>query len=85
MFICRNAKGVLVRERLGTPGLESGSAIRNNIHPNNKQKAEIANKNTRKITCQYGQPECERCFEAYVMIFTRRGGHFPPRSFQNIA
>ena len=25
-------------------------------HPNNKQKPEIANKNTGKITCQYGQP-----------------------------
>jgi len=27
-------KGCIARERLGTPGLESGSA-RNNIHPNN--------------------------------------------------
>jgi len=35
--------------------LESDSA-RNNIHSNNKQKPEITNKNTRKITCQYGQP-----------------------------
>jgi len=36
--------------------LESESA-RNNIHPNNKQKPEITNKNTGKITCQYGQPD----------------------------
>jgi len=35
--------------------LESDSA-RNNIHPNNRQKPEITNKNTRKITCQYNQP-----------------------------
>jgi len=35
--------------------LESDSA-RNNIHPNNKQKPEITNKNNGKITCQYGQP-----------------------------
>jgi len=28
----------------------------NSIHPNNKQKPEITNENTRKITCQYGQP-----------------------------
>jgi len=35
--------------------LESDSA-RNNIHPNNKQKPEITNKNTAKRTCQYGQP-----------------------------
>ena len=40
--------------RLGTPRLESDSA-RNNIHPNNKQKPKITNKNTGKITCQYGQ------------------------------
>jgi len=38
-------KGYLVRERLGTPGLESYSA-KNNIHPNNKQKPKITNKNT---------------------------------------
>jgi len=36
--------------------LESDSA-RNSIHPNIKHKPEIANKNTRKITCQYGQPD----------------------------
>jgi len=36
--------------------LESESA-RNNIHPNNKQKPEITNKNTGKITCQYGQQD----------------------------
>jgi len=36
--------------------LESDSA-RNNIHPNNKQKPEIANKNTGIKTCQYGQPD----------------------------
>jgi len=35
--------------------LESASS-RNNIHPNNKQKSEITNENTRKTTCQYGQP-----------------------------
>jgi len=35
--------------------LKSDSAS-NNIHPNNKQKPEITNKNTRKITCQYSQP-----------------------------
>jgi len=35
--------------------LESDSA-RNNIHPNNKQKPEITNKNTGKIICQYNQP-----------------------------
>jgi len=28
---------------------------KNNIHPNNKQKPKIANKNTGKIACQYGQ------------------------------
>ena len=41
--------------RLPTPGLESDSA-RSNIHPNNKQLPEIANKNTGKIRCQYGRP-----------------------------
>jgi len=35
--------------------LESDSA-RNNIHPNNKLKPEIANKNTGKITCRDSQP-----------------------------
>jgi len=35
--------------------LKSDSA-RNNIHPNNKQKLEITNKNTGKRICQYGQP-----------------------------
>jgi len=35
--------------------LKSDSAS-NNIHPNNKLKPEITNKNTRKITCQYSQP-----------------------------
>jgi len=35
--------------------LESDLA-RNNIHPNNKQKPEIIDKNTGKITYQYGQP-----------------------------
>ena len=34
--------------------LESDS-VRNNIHLNSKQKPEITNKNTGKITCQYGQ------------------------------
>jgi len=48
-------KGYLVRERLGTPGLESDSA-KNNIHPNNKQKPKITNKNTGKRTSQCGQP-----------------------------
>jgi len=28
---------------------------KNNIHPNNKQKPKITNKNTGKITYQYGQ------------------------------
>jgi len=32
--------------------LESDLA-RNNIHPNNKQKPEITNKHTGKITCQW--------------------------------
>jgi len=41
--------------RLGTPGLESDSA-RNNMQLDNKQKPKITNKNTGKITCQYGQP-----------------------------
>jgi len=41
--------------RLPNPGLESEST-RNNIHLNNKQKQEISNKNTRKITCKYGHP-----------------------------
>jgi len=36
--------------------LESDSA-RNNIHPNNKQKPEITNRNTGIKTCQYGQPD----------------------------
>jgi len=35
--------------------LETDSA-RNNIHLSNKQKPEITNENTRKITCQCGQP-----------------------------
>jgi len=35
--------------------LGSDSA-RNDIHPNNKQKPQIANKNTGKIICQYAQP-----------------------------
>jgi len=35
--------------------LENDSAG-NNIHPNNKQKPEITNKNIGKRTCQYGQP-----------------------------
>jgi len=26
------------------------------LHPSNKQKPEITNKNTGKITCQYDQP-----------------------------
>jgi len=44
---------------------------RNNINSKNKQKPEITNKNTGKMTCQYGQPaKCERCFETYVVIFT---------------
>ena len=34
--------------------LKSDSAT-NNIHPNNRQKPEITNKNTGKITCKYGQ------------------------------
>ena len=34
--------------------LESDSA-RNSVHPNNKEKPEIANQNTGKITCQNGQ------------------------------
>ena len=29
---------------------------RNIIHPNNKRKPKIANKNAGKVTCQYGQP-----------------------------
>jgi len=36
--------------------LESDSA-RNNIHPNNKQKLEITDKNTGKRICQCGQPD----------------------------
>jgi len=39
-------KGYMVRESLGTPGLESDSA-RNNIHPN-KQKPKITNKTPEK-------------------------------------
>jgi len=39
-------KGYMVRERLGTPGIEGGSA-RHNIHPN-KQKPKITNKTPEK-------------------------------------
>jgi len=42
---------------LRTTGLEIDSA-RNNIHPSNKHKPDVANKNTRKLTCKYGQPGC---------------------------
>jgi len=38
--------------RLRTTGLESDTA-RNNIHPNNKQKPEFRNKNTKKIAFRY--------------------------------
>ena len=38
----------LLRKNIST--LESDSA-RNSIHPNNKQKPKITNKNTGKITC----------------------------------
>jgi len=64
-------KGYIVRERLGTPGLESGSA-RNNNHPNNQQKPE---KLQRKTPEKYhvnmaSQAECENCLETYGVIFT---------------
>ena len=49
-------QGAASLDRLGTTGLESDSA-RNSIHPNVKQKPEIANKNIGKRTCQCGQPD----------------------------
>jgi len=52
--------------RLGNPVRESDSE-RNNTQPDNKQKPKITNKNTGKITCQYGQLVSVRCFETYCM------------------
>ena len=55
---------------LGTLRLESDSA-RNNIHLNNKQKPKITNKNTGKLTCQYGQLVWVRkVLQTYVVSFT---------------
>jgi len=48
---------------------------RNNIHPNNKQKPEITNKNTMKRTCQYSQDECESCPSVKVVSKLRSWFH----------
>jgi len=48
-----NTECIFTRKNMSQ--LESDSA-RSNIHPNNKQKPEITNKNTGKRTCKYGQP-----------------------------
>jgi len=49
------------------PELDSA---RNNIHPNHKQKPEIANKNTWKNVNIDSQAECESGFQANLFIFT---------------
>jgi len=51
--------------------LGSDSA-RNNIHRNNKQKPEITNENTRKITCQYVASHSEHGVRAGKFLKVQR-------------
>ena len=55
---------IFIKKKDFTDHRQSDS-VRNNIHPNNKQKPEITNKNT-----MASQAECETCFQANILIFT---------------